>query len=214
MQSNRCIITLPFYGGVMPKISKMCVVCGDVFAVWPNRAATAITCSQPCRGKVIAQRYEDARAKKTCPICRTEFSVPQSHDKRSVCCSVPCANTWFSQRNHKTGEDSPNWKGGKTRHTDGYIYSTAPDHPFASSEGRYVFEHRLIMEGRMRRLAPMHPFMTTVNGVAYLSQEIVVHHINEVKSDNRGFNLLACTRAAHLAIHRGRKPNAGEAWPE
>jgi len=48
----------------MAKVEKVCVTCGKSFSVWPNRADSAKTCSQPCRGKLIAQQYESARIKK------------------------------------------------------------------------------------------------------------------------------------------------------
>ena len=72
----------------MAKVEKVCVTCGKSFSVWPNRADSAKTCSQPCRGVLIAKQYENARAKKICPVCGGEFSVPQCRADRSICCSV------------------------------------------------------------------------------------------------------------------------------
>ncbi len=70
------------------------------------------------------------------------------------------------------GEKNPNWKGGRTRSTKGYILIYSPNHP-RSSNG-YVSEHTLVMEKRLGR---------------YLKCGECVHHINGVKDDNRDDNL-------------------------
>ncbi len=55
----------------------------------------------------------------------------------------------------------------------------------------YVTLHRLVMEAHLGR---------------YLEPSEVVHHINEVKNDNRLMNLYLCTQEEHVQIHnRGSK---------
>lgn len=59
-----------------------------------------------------------------------------------------------------------------------------PDHP-ASNSG-YVLEHRYVVECAIGR---------------YLESHEVVHHINEVKTDNRLGNLYLCSPEEHVRIH-------------
>lgn len=71
------------------------------------------------------------------------------------------------------GEEHPNWKGGRYRNAEGYIYILKPEHPHANKQG-YVFEHRLVIESFLKD---------------YLTPKEVVHHINEITDDNRLSNL-------------------------
>ncbi len=74
----------------------------------------------------------------------------------------------------KKGANHYRWKGGKKKHKDGYIFITQPNHPFANSQG-YVFEHRFVAEKTIGR---------------YLKSSEIVHHINEIRNDNRPKNLI------------------------
>lgn len=68
------------------------------------------------------------------------------------------------------------FKGGighKKKRGDGYIAIYFPDHPKSSAEG-YIMEHILVMEAIIGR---------------HLNDDEVVHHINEIKDDNRACNL-------------------------
>jgi len=85
------------------------------------------------------------------------------------------------------------WKGGKTLHGNGYILIKNREHPFCTNQG-YVLEHRLVMEKHIGRL---------------LKPEEVVHHINEIITDNRIENLkLLKNDSEHMKIHnKNRKLN-------
>ena len=71
-------------------------------------------------------------------------------------------------------EQNGHWKGGRTRHHAGYVMVRVPEHPRASRNGGYVFEHILVMEEVLGR---------------YLGDGETVHHLNGVKDDNRRENL-------------------------
>lgn len=84
------------------------------------------------------------------------------------------------------GERASRWKGGKSRHTRGYVFLLKHDHPAASLNG-YVYEHRLVMEEHLGRL---------------LSSEEIVHHRNGDVTDNRIENLwLFASHKEHGKYH-------------
>ncbi|MFA5377638.1 MAG: HNH endonuclease [Dehalococcoidia bacterium] len=85
---------------------------------------------------------------------------------------------------------NPNWKGGRAKHSAGYIKILIPNHPHACSRG-YVLEHRLVMEAHLGR--------------TLLPTEIV-HHINGMPGDNRIENLMLFHGVGeHVSYHSSMK---------
>lgn len=84
----------------------------------------------------------------------------------------------------KIGYDIHNVIGKKTC-DEGYVFLKMPTHPYAMSNG-YVLEHRAIFE--------------SVTGV-YLSGDVIIHHLNGVKNDNRFGNLQMMGRGEHTTLH-------------
>ena len=83
-------------------------------------------------------------------------------------------------------KNNSNWKGGKTKYSDGYIVIKDPLHPFSDKNG-YVREHRLIVEKSLNR---------------FLDPQEVIHHINGKRDDNRLENLkLFKNDAEHNSFH-------------
>jgi hypothetical protein len=76
-------------------------------------------------------------------------------------------------REHTSGNDSPSWKGGRTKDADGYIKIYMPGHPRANKQGR-VYEHIFVMGEKLGKPVP---------------RDFHVHHLNGVRSDNRPENL-------------------------
>jgi hypothetical protein len=81
---------------------------------------------------------------------------------------------------YRYGEDNPAWKGGKCTRKDGYVM-------LWNNELRdYELEHRVIMEKYLGRK---------------LTIKEQVHHINEIKNDNRIENLKLMTISEHTKHH-------------
>jgi len=95
------------------------------------------------------------------------------------------------------------WKGGRTIHSDGYIYLNSPDHPRASNG--YVLEHRLVVERHLNDVDPDSPFLEGVHGRKVLKTCFVVHHKNFDKADNRIENLQCMTTSEHKTLHERLK---------
>ncbi len=94
----------------------------------------------------------------------------------------------------KFGHLNHSWKGGRHITKKGYVLIKSLGHPYCAKTG-YVMEHRLVMEKQIGR---------------YLKPNEVVHHINEIKSDNRIENLmLFFSKGEHVKHHYHlRKLNA------
>lgn len=92
----------------------------------------------------------------------------------------------------RRGENHTGWKGGRIL-VGGYFYIYAPEHPNCT-KGRYVAEHRLVMEKKIGR---------------HLLKKEVVHHIDGIRGNNEPENLfLFRSNADHLKSElKGRVPN-------
>jgi len=117
-----------------------------------------------------------------CKSC--ENKTRKQSKKTRIKCAV--AKTGNLNPNYgKRKSEMSSWKGGKIIR-GGYIYIYCIDHPY-KVWGRYVLEHRLVMEKHIRR---------------YLKPEEIVHHINGIKDDNRIENLKLCkNESEHSKIH-------------
>lgn len=124
------------------------------------------------------------RAYKASPETRAKQSAAQRGRKHS-----PETRAKISAANR--GPLGPNWKGGRAKHVAGYIHvQISPEHPFAEMRNSfgYIFEHRLVMAEHLGRP---------------LSPKEVVHHVNEIRDDNRLENLrLFDSGAAHASHHQ------------
>lgn len=154
------------------------------------------------------QFLSTGRFKKQCLVCNKIFQVIYFRKNSAKFCSQKCSQIYHAGKNHhqfnksrskKTcqkiantlkgkmvGSKAPGWKGGIQHHTSGYILIYSPKHPFCNKQ-KYVFEHRLIAEKHISR---------------YLKRNEIVHHINEIKDDNRPKNLYIMTITEHKHFHQ------------
>ena len=152
-------------------------------------------CSKKCFDTFRVEKFTVA-----CEVCGKEMSRPKSQveDKKYIVCSRKCFFTrikgvnlsgFFKKGNKK--EKCINYKDGKQM-ANGYVMVLLPEYPNATRKG-YVYEHRVVMEQSIGR---------------YLDAKEVVHHINEVKTDNRIENLMLFKSVGehtshHLHIRHG-----------
>lgn len=79
--------------------------------------------------------------------------------------------------------------GHKKKRSDGYVFIYFPDHPMSTKDG-YVMEHDLVMEALIGR---------------HLKGNECVHHINEIRDDNRKENLMLMTKSEHMSLHSKKR---------
>jgi len=91
------------------------------------------------------------------------------------------------KRNFKiSGQNNPQWKGGRKRHSGGYIVIRDFRYPPSISKS-YILEHRFVMEQYLGRP---------------IKKGEIIHHINGKRDDNRIENLkLICNVGTHRTIH-------------
>ena len=91
----------------------------------------------------------------------------------------------------KSGKDNPNWQGGRSVTSHGYVLiRVGKDHHLADCRG-YAYEHRLVAEKKLgRRLRPGE----------------IIHHLNDDRTDNRPENIQVVNgNAEHYVYHRKRQ---------
>ncbi len=112
------------------------------------------------------REFNPSSRHKACPSCRAKSKkIPcPLCDKLMRPDSIQCVDC-----RPNSGPNSPAWKGGKTRHHQGYIMVRIPEHPRAKNNNGYVFEHILVMEQILGR---------------YLFPGETVHHKYGVRDDN------------------------------
>lgn len=180
-----------------------CQTCGESFKVPPSRSKSAKYCSKRCADPHRNADMRLAKLEVVCQQCGKTFLEHRSHAGRRKYCSYECKHSNKDYKatisSHTAGASSPQWKGGSTDHSCGYIYKHAPNHPFSSNG--YVFEHRLVAEKCLRESDPESKHLIPLGDNLYLSPTAVVHHINQDRKDNRPENLTVLTKSEHNSLH-------------
>lgn len=168
----------------MPLPRTKCRTCKEFFQ---PRDKTKVFCSVKCSGVSSGLRRRTGTMEK-CSQCGELFYLKAYLKKLGVHrCSMKCRSKAMKGR---SGEKHPRWKGGRRKSSWGYILVFAPLHPLVTNQG-CVFEHRLIAEKALGR---------------FLTATEVIHHLNEIRDDNRLENLYLCKDTAeHMRIHALQK---------
>lgn len=118
----------------------------------------------------------------TCQVCSQEFKPKRKEQKL---CSVVCrqSNNARGRLGQKTGPQSKQYT---TRFDkDGYLRMYAGKHPYANGR-KEIQVHVMLMEVHIGRA---------------ITDLECVHHINEIKTDNRLENLELMSHAEHSRMH-------------
>ncbi len=125
-----------------------------------------------------------------CELCKKVYEVAKKELRRGrKFCSMECAVIGKKRRGNRNqwGANNPNWKGGRTSHTKGYSLVRS-NHP--RNHNGYVLEHIVVAERKIGRR---------------LKGDEVVHHKNEIVTDNRKENIEVMSRGEHTRYHNKRR---------
>ena len=112
----------------------------------------------------------------------TETRIKISEKQKRRCLNPEVkAKMREAMKGKMVGPANTQWKGGRQKHSEGYIQIWSPSHPRADTK-RLVFEHMLVWEKAQGRSLPFN---------------WTIHHINGIRDDNRPGNLLACPKGNH-----------------
>lgn len=93
-----------------------------------------------------------------------------------------------SDKRLRKGSQHPLWRGGKTKHGEGYYLITIDS--FEKGKRKRVLEHRFVMENHLGRK---------------LGLNEVVHHKNGIRTDNRIENLEILEPSSHMSVHNMKR---------
>ena len=188
-----------------------CIICGKEDYVIDTKKFPKDFCSYSC--------YEEwTKFNKTpnckCSVCGKEMYLKPARLKRvknGICCSKECTYKLKSEyskgnKNHQfglKGELNSSFKGNEVIKHD-YIYEYRPNHPKCDQSGR-VRQHRLVIEENYFLFNSI--YFEIIGDLRILKDDYDVHHINEIKSDNRIENLEVLTRSEHTSLHNLNKSN-------
>ena len=191
-----------------------CIICGKRDYIVNTSKYPARFCSYKCYEKWLMW---NKKPNCCCEVCGKPMYMKKYRLKKVknwITCSKQCSNelrkkTMSGENNHQyglTGDKNASFKGSEIISEFGYILSYSPGHPFPHDKtyrGARVFKHRLVVEENYYLFD--RKYFIEIKGKFYLKPEYVVHHINEIKADNRIENLQVLTISEHTKLHNNRK---------
>ena len=169
------------------RIAIQCQECGKVFQrKLSAQKSTKMFCCRKCMDIFISRNGSPLKTGtiRSCQICLKDFYVTPCQTKRNhgVVCSKECRVILVGRK--MSGPKSPLWKGGVYQGADGYVYISQHGHP--RDRNGFVKRAVLVVEKKLGR---------------FLEPGEIVHHINQVKDDDRPENLTAMNRLEHNRLH-------------
>jgi len=125
---------------------------------------------------------------RACDLCGVTYYA--RNDSLKVGMGKYCSKSCQVKQQHIDGTNNAarqrdkhhNWKEGRTVDNKGYMRVLQPSHENANHQG-YVLEHRLVMSEHLCRP---------------LTEEEIVHHLDEDRLNNDISNLVLTTRSEHI----------------
>jgi hypothetical protein len=176
-------------------------------------------CLCGCGREIISKDHHRSRGNVAKFCIGHRISKKRQNEGRTTICQCGCGEeipvfTYYGDRKFKHGHNSRNgnrasenngqWNGGRTINDHGYVEIRRVGHRRAHKPGYYVGEHIMVMERHLN---------------ACLCDWTIIHHKNEIKTDNRIENLQMMTAEEHTAYHvkiriaTGRFPDRmGNKW--
>lgn len=192
-------------------MTSICKECGQPIPQRARGNQNKDFCSVECYKKWVSEHKKAPNC--YCAVCGKPMYIKPYRLKRTqhgITCSRDCGSKyrsiWFSGKgNHQyglVGSLNASYKGAIRISVYGYALEEAPGHPFPIDKYEgvpHVGQHRLVVEKNYKMFNP--EFFVIINGKHYLKPEYDVHHINDIKTDNRIENLQVLTKSEHSKLH-------------
>lgn len=202
---------------------------GFYYVIEPLNSWTIVKCAN-CEKEFNCQTWRVNKSINVfcCLQCQSEWKI-KNRDMNCICdfcgkkfhkklsriekcsknyCSQECANKdkkirYSGKGNHQyglKGNKNCSWKSDERISVYGYKMIRCLNHPFKNGDD-FVFEHRLIAEKYLLN----NENSIEIDGVKYLKEEYVVHHLDFNRLNNAKENLLVMLRGTHSILHKNLK---------
>jgi len=161
-------------------------------------------CSKKCKNSYHSKRYSWGKSHgitRRCNVCNKTF-IPKA--KKQKYCSHNCSYAGEAIIKNKKSvgygldfDFDKDYKDRKRIKLNGRWVIKVPEHPFSykGRMGGYVYEHRLIIEQKIKKFLP---------------RKTIVHHIDGNKHNNNIDNLQIMPHSHHTSLHKNKDKKVSE----